>query len=214
MTDSNNTCRLSAINQQLLLLSININVKNISKYIRNAAEQNCQSVRLAVCAAHVALVAHGIVLPTIFASANRLATSAISWCTEFDLPACCQLPVASCLLLFAADDVDVVAGGGTVAVVIAVAAACCCCCYCCCCASGKMSATWQHAWLANECQTYWTVANVSDWQAMHTHQQHSNTLTHIRLHSSGSFRWCCTCFSYVAGSMLLPAAWLAWQATN
>lgn len=175
MTDSNNnnTCRLSAINQQLLLLSININVKNISKYIRNAAKHNCQSVRLAVCAAHVALVAHGIVLPTIFASANRLATSAISWCTEFDLPACCLLPVACCCLRLMMLMLLLLVGLLLLAVVIAVAAACCC--YCCCCASGKMSATWQHAWLANECQTYWTVANVSDWQAMHTHQQHSNT---------------------------------------
>lgn len=62
------------------------------------------------------------------------------------------------------------------AVVIAVAAACCCCC----CASGKMSATWQHAWLANECQTYWTVANVSDWQAIRVHtQQHTLDYTHL-----------------------------------
>lgn len=187
--------------------------KNISKYIRNAANENCQSVRLPVCAAHVALVAHGIVLPTIFASANRLATSAISWCTEFDLPACCLLPVACCCLRL----MMLVLGLLLLAVVIAVAAACCCCCYCCCCASGKMSATWQHAWLANECQTYWTVANVSDWQPMHTHQQHSNT--HTETHIQTTLIWLISpvlhlFFSYVAGSMLLPAAWLAWQATN
>lgn len=87
------------------------------------------------------------------------------------LVACCLLPVACCCLRL----MMLVVGLLLLAVVIAVAAACCCCCYCC--ASGKMSATWQHAWLANECQTYWTVANVSDWQAMHTHQQHSNTHT-------------------------------------
>lgn len=67
----------------------------------------------------------------------------------------CQLVACCCLRLMM---LVVVVGLLLLAVVIAVAAACCCCC----CASGKMSATWQHAWLANECQTYWTVANVSD----------------------------------------------------
>lgn len=122
---------------------------------------------------HMLHLLHGIMLPTIFASANRLATSAISWCTEFDLPACClfcflRLMMLTLLLLLVGLELWLLA------VVIAVAAACCCC------ASGKMSATWQHAWLANECQTYWTVANVSDWQAIRVHtQQHTLDYTHL-----------------------------------
>lgn len=169
------------------------------KIYRN--NQNCQSVRLPVCAAHVALVAHGIVLPTIFASANRLATSAISWCTEFDLPACCLLPVASCLLLFAADDV----GGGTVAVG---------CCDCCCCRLlllllckrqnvSHLATCLARQWMSNildRCKCQQLTGNA------HTPTTLQHTPTHtqqhtFRPHSSGSFRWCCTCFL-----VMLPAA--------